>query len=390
MAPTTTATTMDVDHKGKSYLKKPEPFDRNWWKVDDFIHACNLFFEGSPNKDFPTDKQKIIFILSYMNEGEALHWRKNYIETTVRQNDGTYQWPTKEVFLKALRAAFLNEDEKEESIRKLDHISQGNKTAKEYVNEFWLTVSKAGLPTDNDMMIRTFRKGLNKALATRIVYSDKKPNTLLDVTTGMGATAITKKGWYSIAIEFDRIHRDNVLALGDQDKRLTGWQPTVLWFWQAYGRGYASGPAYQRGNSYQPTYQSRPRYDPNAMDVNTLTIKANAMTFKERNDLMKKGLCFKCKRFGLARDCPNHGPQNYGNSNNQNFNNRAPAQQNDNRAFVPRNNNPFRNVHDTIKKPGPWEINKMIQALTVEEWNEMFDLAERDEEEKGPKEQDFS
>ena len=30
MAPTTeTATTMDIDHKGKSYLKKPDPFDGN-------------------------------------------------------------------------------------------------------------------------------------------------------------------------------------------------------------------------------------------------------------------------------------------------------------------------------------------------------------------------
>ena len=34
------------------------------------------------------------------------------------------------------KVAFLNEDEKEESIRKLDNIYQGNKTAEEYVNEF--------------------------------------------------------------------------------------------------------------------------------------------------------------------------------------------------------------------------------------------------------------
>ena len=119
----------------------------------------------------------------------------------------------KEVFLKAFKAAFLNEDEKEESIRKLDNIYQGNKTAEEYVNEFRLTVSKAGLLTDNDMMIRTFRKGLNKALATRILYSDKKPGALEDRVIGTGATATTKKGWYSIAIKFDRIHQDNVLAL---------------------------------------------------------------------------------------------------------------------------------------------------------------------------------
>ena len=32
----------------------------------------------------------------------------------------------------------------------------------------------------------------------------------------------------------------------------------------------------------------------------------------------------------------------------------------------------------------------MIQALTTEERNEMFNLTERDDEEKEPKEQDFS
>ena len=101
-----------------------------------------------------------------MNEGEALCWRKNYIETAVKQNDGTYKWLMQADFLKDFKAAFLNEDEKEESIRKLNNINQGNKTAEEYVKKFQLTVSKAGLPTDNDMMIRTFRKGLKKALAT--------------------------------------------------------------------------------------------------------------------------------------------------------------------------------------------------------------------------------
>ena len=151
-----------------------------------------------------------------MNEGEALHWRKNYIETAVKQNDGTYKGP--------MQAVFLNEDEKEESIRKLDNISQRNKTAEEYVNEFRLTVSKAGLPTNNDMMIRTFRKGLNKALATRILYSDKKPDALEDRVIGTGATTTTKKGWYSIAIEFDRIHQDNVLALRERNDRPMGQQ----------------------------------------------------------------------------------------------------------------------------------------------------------------------
>ena len=168
-----TAPPMDVDHEGKSYLKKPEPFNGNRQKVDDFIYACNLFFEGSSNKDFPTDKQKIIFILSYISEGEAQWWKKNYIKMMIKQADGSYTWPTKAMFLTAFKATFLNEDKKEESIWKLNHISQGNRTAEEYVNEFRLTVSKVGLTTDNNMIVRTFWKGLNWALATRILYLTK-------------------------------------------------------------------------------------------------------------------------------------------------------------------------------------------------------------------------
>ena len=72
------------------------------------------------------------------------------------------------------------------------------------------------------------------------------------------------------------------------------------------------------------------------MDVDTITMDLNALTMEERNDLYKKGLCFKCKKPGIARECPNHGPRNYGNFNNRNFNRApSPAQQNNNQAFVP-------------------------------------------------------
>ena len=154
-----------------------------------------------------------------MSEGEAQRWKKNYIEMTIKQADEPYTWPTKAVFLTAFKAAFLNKDEKEESIWKLDNISQGNRTAEEYVNEFRLTVSKAGLTTNNDMIVRTFQKGLNRALATRILYSDKKPNALEDTTT--------KKEWYTVTIEFDRVHQDNVQALNEQPDKLMGRQQTL-------------------------------------------------------------------------------------------------------------------------------------------------------------------
>jgi hypothetical protein len=64
--------------------------------------------------------------------------------------------------------------------------------------------------------------------------------------------------------------------------------------------------------------------------------------------------------------------------------------QNDNRAFIPRSNNPFKRTNEAPKKLAPKDINRHIKALTAEERDELFDIAEEDDGEKGPKEKDFS
>ena len=129
------------------------------------------------------------------------------------------------------------------------------------------------------------------------------------------------------------------------------------------------------------------------MDVDVITMALNAMSYEERGEYLKKGLCFNCGQPGhVSRDCPKP-KKNTGYSNNRTSNqrndNRTFALQSNNQTFTLRNNNPFRNTN-TIKKPGPQEINKMIRALTIEERDEMFTIAEADEEEKGPNEKDFS
>ena len=128
------------------------------------------------------------------------------------------------------------------------------------------------------------------------------------------------------------------------------------------------------------------------MDINVITTTLNMMSYEEQGKYLKKGLCFNCKQPGhVSCDCPK--PKNNGYSNNRTFNqrndNRTFAPQSNNQMFTPRNNNPFQNTN-TIKKPGPQEINKMIRALTIEERDEMFAIAEADKGEKGPFEKDFS
>jgi len=151
-------------------------------------------------------------------------------------------------------------------------------------------------------------------------------------------------------------------------------------FRQAYGRGYQSGPAYQRGN-----YQ-RPQRDPNAMDVDALTLN-------ERSDYLKKGLCFKCGQPGhMSRDHQNQQRSNDRFDSNQGrLNNRGGfSNRNQDRTPTFRSNNPFKKSDESPKKLAPKDINRYIKALTAEERDELFDIAEADDGEKGPKEKDFS
>jgi len=41
------------------------------------------------------------------------------------------------------------------------------------------------------------------------------------------------------------------------------------------------------------------------------------------------------------------------------------------------------------KKPGPHKINKYIRALNAEEHDTLWDIAEEDDDKKGPTEKDF-
>ena len=144
-----------ADAKGaKTYLKKPTPFHGDRKLVKKFIQECDLYIIGNL-KDFPNDDSKVIFILSYMDDGEAEKWKQYYINNKVI-TAGFYVWPKLADFYTKLREAFAFKDEKEDSVRKLETLKQGNRNTKELTNKFRLLVAKAGLDEDNQMLICTY------------------------------------------------------------------------------------------------------------------------------------------------------------------------------------------------------------------------------------------
>ena len=118
----------------KTHLKKLTPFHGDRKLIKKFIQECDLYIIGNL-KDFPNNSSKVIFILSYMDDGEAEKWKQYYINNEVITTR-SYIWPKLANFYTKLREAFAFEEEKEDSVRKLETFKQGNRNAEELTNEF--------------------------------------------------------------------------------------------------------------------------------------------------------------------------------------------------------------------------------------------------------------
>jgi len=118
----------------KSHTKKPDVFTGDRKKLEKFIRDCEIYFAANA-ADFTTDSTKTQFVLSYIDRGEAESWKEHYFNTVVTRTPGVLTWETPFELEANLRANFAREDDVDESLRKLETMRQGSKTAKEIVNE---------------------------------------------------------------------------------------------------------------------------------------------------------------------------------------------------------------------------------------------------------------
>ena len=235
-------------------LNPPTPFNGDRKKYDDFIIEAEMYL--SINSDiFDTDKKKILFTLSYMREGTAGPWKQSYWTT----NGAVILSVTWNTFKKTLEDAFKTSDKIGDAISKMATERMGSKTADEHVEDFkvWKTNSKV---TEDAPLIEWFMQGLPTSLRDKILGAENPPTTI--------------DGWFTTASRFDNQWRR---AKAISQRLRGGYEP-------------------KKFKIHKPT--PPPYHDPNAMEV-------DRMTDKERDDHMKKGLCFRCHQSGhRANTCP--------------------------------------------------------------------------------------
>ncbi|PPQ94763.1 hypothetical protein CVT25_007499 [Psilocybe cyanescens] len=99
-------------------LSKPTPFNSEWFKSKKFLQECILYM--GINKDvYDTEPKQIAFILSYVQEGNAVIWKQQFVQNKLNLNTGDIDLPTYKEFIDKFQKAFKPE---EEDINALDKL----------------------------------------------------------------------------------------------------------------------------------------------------------------------------------------------------------------------------------------------------------------------------
>ena len=165
-------------HMKEYGLNKPTPFSGDQTKVKAFLQECLVYIDM--NKEiYVTDKLKMGFVLSYMNEKEAKDWRELYLEDLEDPVTGKLVYPTFGAFLTEVHKAFWSADQVQDAICKLENLKQGKKMAEQIVTEFKQLIGQARLTTrltsNNIHLIELFQKTLNYSLTYKIMFSEVIP-----------------------------------------------------------------------------------------------------------------------------------------------------------------------------------------------------------------------
>jgi len=210
-------------------INPPKVFDGNRDNFIPFIQDAQVYLSLN-DKSYNTDQKKIIYVLSFMNEGTAKTWKEAFLDgvfNNINQDYGKFN-----DFLLNIKGAFSTADSEGEARSQLRQLKQGKGTADEYISQFRILAGRSKI-SDDKALIEYFMEGIHTSILSKIFALDKIPTTIRE--------------WYDKTSQFD--------AQYQRFQEISSWN-----------KGFT--PQARKTNA--PQYVHSPR-NPNAMDIDCLT-----------------------------------------------------------------------------------------------------------------------
>ncbi|EEB88998.1 hypothetical protein MPER_12960 [Moniliophthora perniciosa FA553] len=200
---------------------------------------------------YDMDERKILYTLSHMSGGTAETWKNNALDEIFDEEKDDDKELTFETFENKFRERFEPFDKVATAQRKLEtlRMKRDEGGADEYVNKFRELANKTKF--DDAALIVYFRRGLPENLMRRIMSHTPRPETIDD--------------WMDLAKLHDGIYQETTYAI-NRDREIVNRQQNL------------------RRNI--------------AKNVGKIELQINRLSEAERQDYMKKGLCFYCSKTG--------------------------------------------------------------------------------------------
>ena len=130
---------------------KPFTGKREDWKK--FLQDTNLYLLVN-SKVYNTDIKKIMFALSFMNEGDAASWKEQLLEDVMALP--TFDLGTWAQFKKDLNDAFKLYDAPGDAQEEMKAIRMGNNTIEEHITKFKMLVMTSDLDSNSPAVVNYF------------------------------------------------------------------------------------------------------------------------------------------------------------------------------------------------------------------------------------------
>jgi hypothetical protein len=249
--------------------KAPDIFDGDRTKSKAFISDLKIYFRVNWNHlDIKNPHTRVFIALSFIKGPNVVNWvdtqsqraENNLIDLAGGDKMDGDLWKN---FVDQFKRAYISTTAKESAYVKLQSLTMKSDHLDEYIADFSTLIGELDWDKDSKIACHHFRQELPTLLIRQILQHEGNPDSLW--------------GWESVA----QTHHAR-------------WAMTKAF-------GYAGKGGRQQG--FKPQFhqkQKRKEQDPDTIDVDF-----TQMFQTEKEQLMKSGSCFQCKKPGhLLQNCP--------------------------------------------------------------------------------------